>query len=548
MPNNRKYNAEEAAKIIQELQEEEDVSDDDVIDAQTDNDSEVDSEDIDSDTDSEDIRDPPIVEPPPLTSRDGTQWHNQPDNNIAVRAPLRNIIRHQGGATVYILQRSNDIVDIFLELFDINNIDDIIRYTNNEAATRGVPNFNLDRIELKAFIGLCIYRGVTKGRNEPLHSFWSEETGRDLFTKTMPRQRFQSILRFIRFDEKATRVNRRREDRFCIMRTIWDRMMIKASRAYRPHESVTIDEQLLSCRARCSFIQYMPAKPGKFGIKFWLMCDASTYYILRGYPYVGADPDRVEVGLGEHTVMKLTDGLEDGVNITTDNFFTSQQLANRLCRQNKTIVGTVRSNRREIPKEMHEVCKTAPLYDSNFLFSNNTTLLGYKAKRNKTVYLLSSIHKDGKVAENTKKTPEIVDFYNNTKYGVDKADEMLKEYSSKAASRRWPLYVFFNMVDICCLNAFIIAKDTQLSQTSRRNFYFALSKQLCKAHIDRRQGQQLPPLQRRQGDAAGHNENLPRRTTCRRCHKNKTKITCAVCNVYCCGTCSSQVCLGCLPK
>ena len=54
----------------------------------------------------------------------------------------------------------------------------------------------------------------------------------------------------------------------------------------------------------------MPTKPGKFGIKFWLCCHSSTYYILDGRPYVGKDPDRVHVGLGEHVVLKLTNDFE----------------------------------------------------------------------------------------------------------------------------------------------------------------------------------------------------------------------------------------------
>jgi len=89
------------------------------------------------------------------------------------------------GPTQYILQRTDTISDIFIELFDSRNMDDIVKYTNAEAATHGQDNFSLDIIELKAFIGLCLARGVTKGRNEPVSSFWSEETGRAMSKETM---------------------------------------------------------------------------------------------------------------------------------------------------------------------------------------------------------------------------------------------------------------------------------------------------------------------------------------------------------------------------
>ena len=110
--------------------------------------------------------------------------------------PLKNILRHAGGPTRYILQRSDDITDIFLELLDRRNIDDIVEFTNAEATRSGKPNFNLDSVEFIAFIGLCLARGVAKGRNEPLSSFWSDDTGRPMFRETMSRNRFKDIMRF----------------------------------------------------------------------------------------------------------------------------------------------------------------------------------------------------------------------------------------------------------------------------------------------------------------------------------------------------------------
>ena len=52
-----------------------------------------------------------------------------------------------------------------------------------EAADAGVQNFAIDRYECIGFIGLCLARGVLKGKGEPLRSFWSESTGRSLFGK-----------------------------------------------------------------------------------------------------------------------------------------------------------------------------------------------------------------------------------------------------------------------------------------------------------------------------------------------------------------------------
>lgn len=567
MPN-RRLTAEQALQKLQQLRDEDsDNTDSDIESDIPVSDTETDSNDSSS-TDDEEIAEPaeddelagpagddevagPVIfdlatgpaTANHLMSRDGTHWYQEPLRNPNVRTATENIIRLEGGPTQYILQRTDTISDIFIELFDSRNMDDIVKYTNAEAATHGQNNFNLDVIELKAFIGLCLARGVTKGRNEPVSSFWSEETGRAMFKETMTRNRFQSIMRFLRFDDKNNRRQRRQQDRFSLIRIVWDRFMSNCSKSYRSHSCVTVDEQLLSCRSRCGFIQYMPTKPGKFGIKFWLCSDSSSYYVLDGYPYVGRDPERVQTGLGEHTVLKLVSNLKSGINVTTDNFFTSQSLAKKLQQQNKTLVGTLRANRKEIPQDMTEFGKTASLHESKFYYSETTTLLGYKAKRNKSVLLLSSMHKSGHVLDTGKRTPEMIQFYNETKIGVDKADEMLKAYSTKSGSRRWPIHVFANIMDICGLNAYIIASETQLFTSSRRAFLLSLSKKLCEDHKARHL--LVLPLERYQ--AVGE-EELPRRTTCRRCHSNKTKQKCAVCNIYCCGTCSSQVCVACFPK
>ncbi|CAF4047636.1 unnamed protein product [Rotaria sordida] len=41
-------------------------------------------------------------------------------------------------------------------------------------------------------------------------------------------------------------------------------------------ENLTTDEQLVPFRDRCSFVQYMPNKPSKYGLKFWVLCDVDS--------------------------------------------------------------------------------------------------------------------------------------------------------------------------------------------------------------------------------------------------------------------------------
>ena len=481
------------------------------------------------------------------TSIDGTTWRADYRSS---QTRARNIIRQRPGAKQFILNRVDTYSDIFFELLGQNTLDIIVEKTVQEAERQGNKDFLLSRQEMVAFLGLCLIRGVIKGRDEPLPSFWEENYGRAIFRQTMSRNKFQEIMRYIRFDSKNTRRERRETDRFAAIRDVWYTVMTNLQRCYYPHENVTVDEQLFPCRSRCGFIQYMPQKPGKFGIKFWMLCDAETSYVLFADPYVGRQ-ERGELGLSEHVVTKLLEPYHNsGLNVTTDNFFTSLRLAKRLLDKNITLVGTVRSNRREIPPQIKMEIRNVPLYESQFAFTENEGIMmtSYKSKRNKIVYLLSSCHNSAVVDENSeKRCPEVVLYYNKTKGGVDNADEMLRGYSTKAASRRWPLAVFFNLLDIVALDAYVIAQDIGGSlQTARRKFLLQLGEVLCASEITRRSSLQQN-LSLSATNSVSHS-TLPnnKRTTCRICQSNKTRTLCCKCGKFVCGSCSKSVCSNCV--
>lgn len=59
--------------------------------------------------------------------------------------------------------------------------------------------------------------------------------------------------------------------------------------------------------------------------------------------------------------------------------------------------------------------------------------------------ILSPTHCSIAISNNVKKTPETNTFYNETKWGVDIVDQMVKQYAVKAGSRKWPVHTFYNI-------------------------------------------------------------------------------------------------------
>lgn len=81
--------------------------------------------------------------------------------------------------------------------------------------------------------------------------------------------------------------------------------------------------------------------------------------------------------------------------------------------------------------------------------------------KKKVVLLLSTLHDDNKLDETTgaAEKPEIITFYNGTKGGVDVVDQMKEEYSVGRMTRRWPMRLFFSILNIAGINSQIIYKE-----------------------------------------------------------------------------------------
>ena len=62
------------------------------------------------------------------------------------------------------------------------------------------------------------------------------------------------------------------------------------------------------------------------------------------------------------------------------------------------------------------------------------------------------------LGESEKKKPKAVEFSNKTKCDVNVADQMVRQYSDKAGTRRWLVAVFYNILDLAGINALVLYK------------------------------------------------------------------------------------------
>ena len=285
----------------------------------------------------------------------------------------------------------------------------------------------------------------------------------------------------------------------------------------------------------------MASKPDKFGIKFWLAVDAESHYLVNGFPYLGKDTQRPKSqSLTEYVVTKLAEPfLNEGRNITCDNFFTSVKLANSLKSKKTTIVGTMNKIRREVPKAIKTM--KLPLYSTRIFKNEGITLTVYQGKPSKNVLVLSSVHKAVPISDTPKKLPESVVYYNHTKSGVDNIDQMARLYTTKVASRRWPLQVFYNILDFAAINAKIVYNETNGTKFSRRKFILKLIQELTNVNATMNDGNGEEAAN--EEDEYEEEEILTKRKACqvRQCKNNKSNSKCYKCKRIVCGKCTAKV-------
>lgn len=495
------------------------------------------------------------------------KWKKTPVKSKFARTPSKNILKS-------ILPFPKDCADVkdeisaFFKIINIEMIDSIVTYTNMyikskrtaETTKKSISDrcaTDTDRSEIMAFMGILFLLGTKKMSKLNLEEAWARDgTGIEILQGTMGLRRFRFLLTAIRFDDKSTRPGRRAVDKLAAIREFYDTFNKNCQKFYSPGDQLTIDEKLEPFRGRCSFIQYIPNKPAKYGLKVFAIVDSRTYYSLKLELYCGTQPPGPYEASNASTdiVYRLIDLYKGSKrNLTTDNWYTSYPLALSLLGNGITTVGTLKRNKKEIPEEFLPH-KTRVVGTSLFGFQKDITMVSYTTKKNKCVILLSTAHDDDKLDPETNK-PEIIMDYNRFKGGVDTVDQLCGNYTVSRKTNRWTLAFFFSLQNIAGINAQILLNyaDPKASPKFRRIFLKNLATSLIKPYLQQRAKLHNLPVHSkaiiRRLLAAEVNEEqdlLPpppkkqkgRCTTCGRGKNNYTTISCSKCSEF---TCKSHV-------
>ena len=187
--------------------------------------------------------------------------------------------------------------------------------------------------EISAFIGFTIAMEIAK-------LYWKSKGGFHMpwFAMVMTQDRFEEIYRYLHLannDKQAPRdsPNFNRLHKLGILPC---ELSLRFLAMYLPEQNLSIDEQIIGTKSRISFIQYMPKKSKKFGIKVWVLFEAKTGYCLQFQIYTGkSENEGAERGLTYRVILDLLHNyLGKNFHVYFDKFYASYKLVHDL--QNKS--------------------------------------------------------------------------------------------------------------------------------------------------------------------------------------------------------------------
>ncbi|XP_014614648.1 PREDICTED: piggyBac transposable element-derived protein 4-like [Polistes canadensis] len=371
--------------------------------------------------------------------------------------PIIHRFTSEGGATINTRGLSRG--EVFELFFNTELITKIIAETNKYGASDAdfIP---IEGDELKVFIAVNILMSLIS--KPTVQSYWSTDKSIETpyFKNVMSRGRFISISKNLHFSSTHNPNNPLSK-----IREVMEIVKKTFIYMYVPNKNISIDESLMACRSRLHYIQFIRTKRARFGIKFYKVCDSQSRYIHNFNIYIGKDKTATG-SAGRNVVFNLlkeSQLLHKGYCLFIDNWYSSPKLFRELYKMKTNVCGTVRINRKEMPREL----KSHVLQQGEATIFTTKEMVAIKWKDKKDVVMLTTMHdlsfveagKQNRYTGQKTLNPTAVVDYNQYMGGVDVGDQMLSKFHTVRRCKKAYKKMFFYFIDMMLLNTYVIFKN-----------------------------------------------------------------------------------------
>uniref|UniRef100_A0A2H1WBY8 SFRICE_038628 n=1 Tax=Spodoptera frugiperda TaxID=7108 RepID=A0A2H1WBY8_SPOFR len=354
----------------------------------------------------------PDEEQEETTKAEGYDWcPGNPDNMVEIPftgtsgiIPAQQM-RDKNPLDFFFLYFNNEMLNLILEC--TNKCGNNLKTQATQARARFRAWTDITINELRTFVGILLLMGTIKLNR--MADYWSNHYLFRLSPRLyMARDWFYLILRALSVQFNSER-----------------------------NEKLAIDESLILWKGRLSFRQYLKGKAHQYGIKLYVLADASGI-ILKIHIYAGSQDQQVG---GKNHVQK------------------SVQLADALLAKNTYVTGTLRANRVGNPGDV----KNATLkIGESCIMHNRKKIVVTKWKDRREFFFVSTEHKSDYVGTTSRRIhrvhykPAVQVSYNKYMRAIDKHDQLLSYYCCEHKTLRWYKKVIIHIIQICVVNGFLL--------------------------------------------------------------------------------------------
>lgn len=354
--------------------------------------------------------------------------------------------------------------------------------------------------DVRKYIGIILTMGHIGMSN--IRDYWSNQYGIQKIMNTMSGKDFEklrSILHFAPNNEQKPPGDES-YDRLHKIRPIMN-ILRENFQSVPLEECLSIDEQICPTKKNSYLKQYMPSKPHKWGYKFFVLSGVSGFaYDFEIYTGQENDPKfrrsyEPDLGAAANVVVRLSRIIPDNCKyrLYFDNYYTSLDLVTHLANRGIYSHGTVRRNRvpqNKMPSETEMKKRGRGATEEMVAHVNGVDVSLVQWQDNKTVSLMSSMtgvepmssvrRYDRTSKKNiTVSCPNIVKEYNKHMGGVDKLDSLLGRSHCKIRSRKWYFRIFYHLLDITVINAWLMFRKVHTSKMKLKDFRASVAEVMC---------------------------------------------------------------------
>ncbi|KFB46173.1 piggyBac transposable element-derived protein 4-like protein [Anopheles sinensis] len=365
------------------------------------------------------------------------------------------------------LQNCVHVEDFYALLVTDEMVQQISDETNLYAAQKEQTNLSsrekrwipTNKEEIRKLFGLLIWMGLVKYPS--IESYWSTNVLYQIpFPSTvMSRNRFEILLTMLHFSNNETADT---SNSLYKINPLVNGLNENFQKYYHPPEVLYIGQSIIPTRGRVVYRQNMKQEQERYGTKIIkLNCGLGYTYSFSVYcgktyhPDVDNSPTSIAMKLCGSILFK-------GHTLYTDNCFTNLNLAKQLIVHDTHLIGSVKNNRKDNPKDV----VNKELKRGEFVAKESKEGITFmKWKDAQEVLLLSTKHsvQMETVTSSGKSVPKpklVVD-YNSAKKSYDLSDQMAAFSSPLRKTMKWYRKVAIELLlNTAVLNSYVLYRAT----------------------------------------------------------------------------------------